>query len=188
MHKGYNHLWPTDILLGDINDDILNDVCQEIFSEIDLESPPSDFQQLDILDSDSPVFQKFKDQVVWPAFDKYLKDHQINLNDFPDRKIRSWIAGAYRGYMIPAHNHSGSSLSAVFYLLCGDQNKGGELVLVDSRSNANRGYKDQFKPWFENKTYLPKTGEYIIFPSHVYHHTLPFTGSMRLAMPVDLFL
>jgi predicted 2-oxoglutarate/Fe(II)-dependent dioxygenase YbiX len=72
--------------------------------------------------------------------------------------------------------------------MCSDQYKGGELVLLDSRTNANRGYKEEFKKLFENKTYLPTSGEYLMFPSHVYHHTIPFTGSMRLAMPVDLFL
>lgn len=188
MNKGYNSLWPTNVLLGEIDNNILDQTCQTIFSGVNLQRPPSDFQNFDILEDGPDELKKFRDLVVWPAFYQYLKDHQIELTDFPDRKIRSWIAGAYNGYMIPAHNHSGASLSAVFYLLCEDQDSGGELVLLDSRTNANRGYKDQFKNWFENKLYLPKSGEYLIFPSYVYHHTLPFTGSLRLAIPVDLFL
>jgi len=188
MNKGYNSLWPTDVYLGTIDEQPLDSVCQTIFSELDLEKPTSDFQGFDLLEDGPAVFQEFRDQIVWPAFEQYLKDHNIDLKEFSDRKLRSWITGVYKGYMIPAHNHSGASISAVFYLLCGDQDKGGELVLLDSRSNANRGYKDQFKSWFENKIYLPKTGEYLMFPSHVYHHTLPFTGSIRLAIPVDLFL
>jgi len=188
MNKGFNKLWPTEIYLGEIDGDILDQTCQTIFTELNLDKPASDFQGFDILEDGSEQFQKFRDTVVWPAFTRYLKEAGIDIIEFPDRKLRSWIAGVYNGYVIPAHNHSGASVSAVFYLLCEEQDRGGELVLLDSRVNANRGYKDQFKSWFENKIYLPKSGEYLMFPSYVYHHTLPFTGKIRLAMPVDLFL
>lgn len=188
MNNGYNDLWPTIAYLGEIDTGTLESVCQTIFSEIDLEHPVSDFQGFDILQDGSDVLQHFRNYVVWPAFAHYLKHIGIDLQEFPDRRLRSWITGVYKGYMIPAHNHSGASVSAVFYLLCEEQDKGGELILMDSRVNANRGYKDQFKPLFENHTYLPRTGEFLLFPSHVYHHTVPFNGSMRLAMPVDLFL
>jgi hypothetical protein len=188
MNKGFNQLWPTVTYLGEIDHTILESVCQTIFSEIDLEHPTGDFQKFDLLKDGSEIFQQFRDTVVWPAFENYLKHLDINIEEFPNRKVRSWLTGVYNGYAIPAHNHSGASVSAVFYLMCSDQYRGGELVLLDSRTNANRGYKEQFKKLFENKTYLPTSGEYLIFPSHVYHHTIPFTGSMRLAMPVDLFL
>ena len=112
----------------------------------------------------------------------------MDLTDFPDRSLRSWITGTRNGYMIPAHNHSGASVSAVFYLMCEEDNQGGELVAIDPRTNANRGYKDEFKPLFANLVYTPQSGEYLMFPSYLYHHTNVFTGSLRLAMPVDLFL
>lgn len=189
MNKGFNKLWPTDVYLGDIeNKQLLNSVCQTIFSELDLEKPTSVFQGFDLLEDGSTVFQEFRDRVIWPAFENYLKNWNIDLKEFPDRRLRSWITGTQAGYMIPVHNHSGSTLSAVFYLMTEEQDKGGELVLVDPRSNANRGYKDQFKPLFENKYYLPASGEFVIFPGFLYHHTIPFTGTLRLAMPVDLFL
>jgi hypothetical protein len=188
MNKGFNELWPTTAYLGEIDSAILDTVCQTIFSEIDLEHPISDFQSFDLLNDGSEVFQHFRDIVIWPAFSKYLNHIGVDLNEFPDRRLRSWITGVYNGYSIPVHNHSGASFSAVFYLLSEETDRGGELILLDSRANANRGYKDQFKKLFENKTYLPKSGEYLIFPSHVYHHTTPFTGSIRLAMPVDLLL
>jgi hypothetical protein len=188
MNKGFNNLWPTTAYLGEVDAATLESVCQALFSEIDLAHPPNDFQNFDLLKSGSDIFQKFRDNIVWPAFKNYLNHIDIDLNEFPDRRLRSWLTGAYNGYSIPIHNHSGASLSAVFYLLSEETDQGGELILLDSRTNANRGYKDQFKKLFENKTYLPKSGEYLIFPSYVYHHTIPFTGSMRLAMPVDLFL
>jgi hypothetical protein len=89
---------------------------------------------------------------------------------------------------MPVHNHAGSPISSVFYLMNEEQQAGGELVLMDPRHNANRGYQEQFKPMFENQYYAPKSGEFTMFPGFVYHHTLPFKGKIRLAMPVDLFL
>jgi hypothetical protein len=89
---------------------------------------------------------------------------------------------------MPLHNHSGSYLSAVFYLLCEENDKGGEIVLQDPRFNANRGYKEEYNNWFNNEIMTPKTGQFIIFPSFLYHTVKTFYGKIRLAMPVDLIL
>ena len=188
MNDGFNDLWPTTIYLGKIEKDINNQLCENLFSEVNFDTLYNDFQKLDILNSEPEIYKNFKNNVVWPAFTNYLNYIDIDINKFPNRKIRSWITGVYNGYMIPAHNHSGSILSAVFYIMCEENDKGGELVLLDSRMNANRGYKEEFKKLFENKLYSPKSAEYVIFPSHVYHHTIPFSGNIRLAIPVDLFL
>lgn len=186
MNKGYTDLWPTTVYLGDIEPVILEEVCQVLFSEVNLKRPSNEFQGFDPINHGSEVFQRFRDQIIWPAFEQYLTHVGVDINEFPNRKLRSWLTGA--GYMIPIHNHSGASVSAVFYLMCSEKSQGGELILVDSRANANRGYETQFRHLFENKTYLPSSGEYLVFPSHVYHHTIPFTGKLRLAMAVDLFL
>jgi hypothetical protein len=190
MNEGYNNLWPSTVRLGKIeNQELLEEFCQAIFNEVDLNRPlGSVFQGYDLLRDGPEVMQQFRDQVVWPVFKEMLDYHGVDLNDFPDRRVRSWITGAKAGYMIPAHNHNGASYSAVFYLIAEEQNAGGELVILDPRANANRGYKDQFKPLFENVVYKPQSGEFLVFPSYLYHHTIPFGGSLRLAMPVDLFL
>jgi hypothetical protein len=189
MNNGFNDLWPTTVYLGNMsNAALLNQVRDALLLETNLSNAANSFQSFDVLEDGPEILQKFRTDIVWPAFDAYLKQLGVDLSEFPDRRIKSWMTGVYNGYMIPAHNHSGASVSAVFYLMCEEQNKGGELILLDSRTNANRGYRNQFKHWFENQTYCPKTGEYLMFPSHVYHHTIPFTGSIRLAMPVDLFL
>ena len=189
MNKGFNPLWPTEVYVGDIeNKTLLDKVCQDLFLETDLNNPASSFnKEFDVLRDTTYNLKEFRDTVVWPAFENYLKHVGIDLHTFPDRRLRSWITGSKSGYMIPVHNHSGASLSAVFYLMV-DENKGGELVVVDPRTNANRGYKDEFKPLFENKMFSPASGSFIMFPSFVYHHTIPYTGNLRLAMPVDLLL
>lgn len=190
LKSGLNNLYPTPLYLGEIQDSVLlGDLLQSIFLNINLDRPASDFQGYDVLKDGPQEFQEFRNKVVFPAFDAYLTELGYNMWDFPDVRLRSWITGVRNGYMIPAHNHSGASFSAVFYLMCETApNDGGELVLLDPRTNANRGYKDPFKPLFENTTYSPKSGEYVIFPSYLYHHTIAYTGDMRIAMPVDLFL
>ena len=190
LNNGYNALWPTTVLKSKIdNIPVLNNTVQSIFQEFNLDKPVSDFQEFDILEDGSEAMQEFKNTVVIPAFTDYLKYHNIDLTDFPNFKLRSWLAGARSGYMIPLHNHSGAAFSAVFYLLCDEGVSGGELMLVDPRTNANRGYNsEEYKKQFSQQTYNPASGEFVIFPGFLYHYTLPFTGSMRLAMPVDLYL
>lgn len=190
MEYGLNHFWPSTIQLSKIKDnDLLSDLCQEILTSNYVYDPPSDFQSFDFLAQGSKNAKKFLKNEVIPAFDDYLNQViNVSLKSYKNYNCRSWLAGMKGGYFIPTHNHSGASLSAVFYLLSEETDKGGELEIMDPRTNANRGYDENFKKLFDKKTLLPSTGDIVIFPSFLYHYTLPFTGSMRLAMPVDLYL
>jgi hypothetical protein len=185
---GMNHLWHTPIYLGKIeNNELLTEVCQEILSCYNFEAPPSDISNSDILETDSAILKRFKNEVVMPAFSNYLKN-EFNLNlDNHKCWTRSWLAGPKSGYQINVHNHSGSPFVAVFYLLC-DDHSGGSLTMMDPRGNANRGYETPIKETFANKIYSPVSGEFVIMPGYVYHTTDTFLGHMRLAMPVDLFI
>lgn len=189
LKYGTNDLWPTQILKGKIEDKQLAKVCDSIFTTVDLDKPPNDFQEeFDILIDGPKELRKFKKTVVIPAFENYLNSIGTSLKEFQSYKLRAWMTGVKNGYMLPIHNHCGSHFSGVFYLMCEESDKGGELIAVDPRGNANRGYLDEFKPLFQNLVYQPTSGDYVIFPSYLYHHTNVFTGSLRLAMPVDLFL
>lgn len=184
-----NNLWPTPVLLEKITDIFtLDETVNELLSTVNLSKPPSDFQNFDILADGGLVFNKFRKNIVEPALDNYLTE----IYGFPlastNYSLRSWIAGSGYSYMIPMHNHSGSAVSAIFYLLCEESSNGGELILTDPRTNANRGYIDSMKTPFAPETFLPASGDVIVFPSYLYHQTLPFTGTLRLAMPVDLFI
>ena len=190
MEYGLNTLFPTPVLLDKINNtELLDAVIQDLLATIDFAAPPSDFQKYDVLLEGSPIIQEFKNTVVIPTFEKYLNQVcNISLANYSSYWMKSWITGTGYDYSIPVHNHSGASLSAVFYLMCEEQDKGGELMMIDPRPNANRGYDVNFKPLFEPQGLLPQTGDIVVLPSFLYHHSTIFKGKLRLAMPVDLFM
>jgi len=189
MDYGLNDLWPTKVLVDKIpNQELVDQVSQAILSDVDIISKSSDFQAFDVLRDGGDIFKKFQKEIVEPAFNSYLLSSTgKEIGEFSPYKFRSWITGTAQGYMIPTHNHSGASVSGVFYLMCEEQDFGGELLLMDPRSNANRGYQTLFKPWFAEEKLTPKTGDVILFPSFVYHYTFPFLGKMRLGMAVDFY-
>ena len=185
-----NYLWPTKVLYDSVSDNtLLDNVVQEIFARYDLATPPSDFTDNGLFDNCGPYLTQFKEQVVTPAFEKYLNEaHNRSLIDYGSYNFKSWITGTGNGYNMVYHNHSGSDFSAVFYLLAEDQHHGGSIVFSDPRHNANRGYDDSLKKEFENVSHLPSTGDMVIFPSFLYHYVNPYYSNLRIAMPVDLFL
>src|SRR5210317_780312 len=125
-------------------------------------------------------FDQFKNEIVLPSFYEYYKtefNKELNSNFF----LRAWVTGYGLSYAMPNHNHSGSHLSAVFYLISEDRDNGGRIVLSDPRFNANRGYKNDFSKWFQSEKYLPSSGDFLIFPSFLYHNVETFYGKLRLA-------
>jgi hypothetical protein len=190
LSYGINSLWPTNVMLAKIeHQELLDEVCNCILTNYDFNSMPSDFMKdFDILRDGGEALRDFKKLVVEPLFDSYFKNtFGIGIEKFTSRRYRSWLAGPHSGYYIATHNHSGASVSAVFYLMCDTTAKGGELLMLDPRTNANRGYIDELKHVFDPVSYTPKSGEAVLFPSYLYHQTTPFLGSVRLAMPVDFF-
>jgi hypothetical protein len=188
MIKGFNNLWPTVILQDEITDKLLlEEVTNYTILKYNQNNNVSAVMKGENLFNDN-YYDKFKYQIVLPTFQKYLqKTSSINLNECK-YDLRAWLTGYGVSYSMPKHNHSGSHLSAVFYLLSEDKHLGGSLVINDPRFNANRAYTPEFKKWFEKEIFLPKTGDILIFPSFVYHSVDTYYGKLRLAMPVDLII
>jgi hypothetical protein len=178
-------LWSTPFLHTTMSKDMQEKVTNKVLTNYDINIPPSDFGVLNILD-DIP---DFKEKVVYPAFNEFL-DLSLDkkIEDWDSHKLHGWITGSVNGYNIEFHNHRGSQLSAVFYILCEEDNKGGEITFADPRMNSNRGYDDSFAEWFKGMSFKPKSGDIVVFPSFLYHFVSTYYGSIRLAMPVDLFL
>lgn len=182
------HLWGTPISRGGIPDEVLIPLTNKILTSYDMNCPPSDFGLVNVLDDPSTEMQDFKNQVVYPAFDEILKETlNRTISDWGHHRFKGWMSGSSFGYNMIYHNHRGSQLTAVFYILCDDE-VGGEINFTDPRQNANRGYDDSFLPWFKDLRFSPKSGEFIVFPSFLYHFVETYRGNVRLAIPVDLFL
>lgn len=189
MEYGINKLWPTTAMLEQVqNTEIVNKVAETIMTDFNLQTPPSDWDDYDVLRDGGEVLQDFQKLVVEPMFEKYLQEvFGLDLSVCKGHHFRSWLTGPHAGYSIRPHNHSWSCISAVFYLLCDEKDAGGELILMDPRVNANRGYQEPMKFYFAEQKLLPSTYDAIMFPSFMYHYTLPFKGTLRLAMAVDFF-
>jgi hypothetical protein len=112
---------------------------------------------------------------------------EMDLNDF-EYDFKSWLTGSTNGYNMDIHNHSGAQFAAVFYLLAEEQDQGGELVIHDPRVNANRGFHTKFKHFFNPIEHTPSTGDVLIMPGYVYHSVRPYHSSLRMAVPVDIFI
>lgn len=181
----YKDLWPTTIGYGKFDS---LELSQYIFTNYDLSNPPSESRGDNIFNDNTSYINNFK-KIVYNAFDKYLKDTiGKSISDWHSYEMTAWITGSNKNYEMLLHNHSGSQLSAVFYVLAEDKNSGGDIVFIDPRANANRGYDDWFNPMFDRFNHTPETGDYMIFPSFAYHRVNPYSSSLRICVPVDLFL
>lgn len=189
LSKGINDLFPTKAYLGEIQDrELQSQVINEVFTNDELLNTSSLDNYGTLFHNDNSILERFRKEIVIPAFDTYLKQTIDQSLDNFDYKLGSWITGRGNNYSMIRHNHQGSYLSAVFYLLAETRGQGGEIVFHDPRSNANRGYTQEFDRWFDNVSHEPATGEYLVFPSFLYHYVNTFKGSNRIALVVDLFL
>lgn len=182
------NLWATPFSSSRMGDKYREDLINHILMKYDLNKPPSDFGKHNILNDEDESVIQFKNNVVLPAFNSFLRNTLgKEITDWDSYKMHGWLAGAVQGYNINYHNHRGSQLSAVFYLLC-EEGVGGEITFTDPRQNSNRAYDASFEPWFQHLSIEPKSGDFVVFPSFLYHFVSTYGGNIRLAIPVDLFL
>jgi hypothetical protein len=183
------NLWSTPMLVSQMEDTNREEFVNHILLNYDLNNPPSDFGRKNILEDDSEAVKNFKENVVLPAFNDFLVDTtDRDISMWAGYKMHGWMAGTGQDYSINYHNHRGAQISAVFYLLCEEQNAGGQISFTDPRQNSNRGYDQSFEHWFKHLTMVPKSGDLLVFPSFLYHFVSTYHGNIRLAIPVDLFL
>ncbi|MEI6421598.1 MAG: putative 2OG-Fe(II) oxygenase [Lentisphaerota bacterium] len=187
MNEQFKKLYPTDVLFGSFADyDRLTELVTELLSKNDIKPNTNELGEASLFDrlDELPEVARFKQHVVEPAFDRYLRTiYNLGLDDIQEKKFKSWLSGD----RMSSHNHNNSYFSAVFYILT-ESKKGGEIEFCDPRPNANRGYQKEFLEKFKNIRIEPASGEFIIFPAYLYHAVLPFHGQLRLSMPVDLFI
>jgi|TARA_B110000977_G_scaffold30323_1_gene39799 hypothetical protein len=179
------NMWPTHVGKGKFD---TTGLVEHVFTSYDMHNPPSDIANANILDDGSEAMTNFRG-IIYDKFNDYLTSViGKRIEDFSNYEMKGWITGHGKDYQMTIHNHSGAHLSAVFYVLAEDQENGGDIVFSDPRTNANRGYDDWFNPLFDRKSVTPKSGDFMIFPSFTYHHVNPYYSSLRICVPVDLYL
>ncbi len=184
IKDGLNQLWATPVYKTKIN----NDLCNELL-ELLLQKDFNDYSNgsTNLFKIESPVVEKFKKE-VFKIFDEYFKIAlSKNLKDY-NSSFNGWITGRPGAYYMKNHNHASSPFVSVFYIFASETDQGGEIILNDPRVNANRGYMIDFQDPFNPISFKPITGDVLVFPGYLYHSVNHFMGSLRVAVPVDLFL
>lgn len=189
MSTVIKNLFPTEVMFGSLPDEVVAPVAVELLSNLNF-SYGGDISDFSLLSDnyDLPVLKNFFKQYGVEKFKEYIKkvfDQDLDTNECT---FKAWSSSGASKYSLGFHNHSGAQFSAVFYLMVEDAEKyGGKFYFHDPRFNANRGMVDDYKFKHNDIAVLPKTGDFIIFPSYLYHSITTFHGNIRLILPVDMF-
>lgn len=184
LKSGVNNCWATPIYKTSITKEQCNNLIQSVMMYEDIINKPQSEFDNDSLTDRIPLLEEIAHEKYSEFFKTALN---LNLDDF-NYEFKSWLTGSKGSYYMDLHNHSGAPWVAVFYILAEENDKGGDFVAYDPRTNANRGFSEEFKYMFKPIEFVPKTGDVIIMPGFVYHAVRPYDSSLRLAIPVDLFL
>lgn len=188
MTTHVKNLFPTPVTFGKLEPSVITAAAAELLTNVDFFSG-GDLSDVNLLErQDLPEFQQFFNDHVLPQFQQYTSqvfDYELEKENF---KFKAWSANGAGHYSLGFHNHNGATLSAVFYMLTEQStNLGGKLSFHDPRFNANRGMTEPFKQPHKDIEVIPVTGDFLIFPSYLYHSVSTFHGSLRLIVPVDMY-
>lgn len=188
MTTQIKNLFATQVMFGNFEPSVVTSVADELLTKVDFLSG-GDLSDVNLLErQDLPEFQKFFNEHALPQFKQYTAqvfDYELEIEKF---KFKAWGNNGTGNYSLGFHNHSGAQLSAVFYLLTEQSTiLGGKFRFHDPRFNANRGMTEPFIHQHRDMEVLPVTGDFLIFPSYLYHSVSTFYGNLRLIVPVDMF-
>jgi hypothetical protein len=172
-------LWDTKIKIENLSDVI--DMSR-------LASEMRDFNKAieddDICDHmENSYLEEVRETILIPKMFKFI--HEYTGIDVSDRSgyIRSWVVKNNPHLVETLHQHRHSHFSAVIYPYA----IGGDIVFLDPRGNACRWYPSDIKDvLFSNFVHTPKTGDFIIFPSYLEHHSFGINSGERFCIPIDL--
>jgi Putative 2OG-Fe(II) oxygenase len=162
--------------------------CEQFSTQI-LSTDISTLANNNNLVNEYPFISDFVDARLRNQFNECLKNNfGATLDQFPTSYFKAWLIFpiSERG-VVPYHLHNNATLSGVYYPIA-ESFSGGDLVFVDPRTNACRGYPEELKSHFANKHEKPTTGKYVIFPSYLPHYVEPYNDGKRICLAVDLHL
>ena len=183
--KTFN-LWPTTMMVHEVEDEELMSESLAFLMSNRKELVNKENKKSCILENEP--LKQLKEKVFLPAFDKYLQETCNRKLDDWSYNLNGWLVSYGEGQSLNYHNHRGSQLSSVLYMMADSEDDGGDVLFTDPRQNANRGYDLHFSSWFESFRLKPKCGQLIVFPSFLYHYVETYRSNIRMALPVDCFL
>lgn len=117
---------------------------------------------------------------------KFVDEDCAYINRWPEKfALRGWLARLVRhGYQTP-HNHPSGWLSGVIYLKTIDAGDSDEGAIELGLHGHNLPILDADYP---RETYRPKRGDIVLFPSSLFHRTIPFNeDTERCVIAFDLY-
>jgi len=181
------HLWATPVYRKNINDpELVNRLINEILCDPDATSNNacllSSQKVSKLIEENDGLFSEVVKHLS-KATDDFFKEvfGVTNVKYI----IESFYLTHKQGGNVKYHNHPGSSLTGILYLNV----PSGDLVLVDPRTNANRGIMREIinTGHFSPVVLTPEAGEIIMFPSYVHHYAFPNVyQEPRIVLPFDV--
>ena len=172
----------------DFNEKIINE-CNSLELGIRKQGLLSNGQQSNItlFDQDSIFLLKLKNSILKEVTDykKRYKDRDIEfITNWPKTfHISAWIVSMDKGGSLSPHNHPNGWLSGVYYLSVPDKINKHEGNINFSLVHPDYPKSDVNFPNFELET---KNSRLVLFPSSLYHSTVPFSDiGKRICIAFD---
>ena len=138
-----------------------------------------------LFDIDDYVIKKLKEIIIKHAeeyFTSYKSSNIFIKKRPPIKKIRGWYIVMQNGGYLKPHMHEGGWLSGSIYLKIPKNNK--------NEGNIEFGLDGNEYPKkvnnFPKKIVDIKSGDIVLFPSSLFHRTLPFNGKERTCIAFDI--
>ena len=131
----------------------------------------------------------YLESVILKAIDEYFNKFKFESNSFiklwPKKyKLKGWYNRLLKNGYQSAHIHPDGWLSGVIYLQTIDSPNNEEGAIEFSLHGYDLPIKDENYP---RALYKPKRGDIILFPSSLFHRTIPFTqDTQRCVIAFDL--
>lgn len=175
-------LWPTPIYKLNTKDWLdVSEIYTELLCNISFKD--TQLLQFNNIDSnDIPLTQsilQIQHEKVWKSLEEFCG------RGFREKIQSSWMFYSKTGEGLEPHLHSGSALfTSALYLT----DSSSDLVLLDPRFNACRGYPEDVRhKHFSPFRIKPKAGDLYLFPCYVQHHVASGPTIPRLSILTDYY-
>ena len=141
-----------------------------------------------IFSSNEPYIKKIKD-IIMSRINKYKEFYKDSDSGFikkwpSDFNIQGWIIDIKKGGNLKSHMHKSGWLSGSLYLNVPKEKNSSEGNLVFSLDGE---YLPGDGKIFPSKEININTGDIVLFPSSIFHHTLPFDSEEnRITFAFDI--